>query len=203
MIMDYIEELKKNPIQIENFLSEKTANEVYDIIDLQTNWKINSLHKRDYDYEKSKFLKGEFSYWYHNIIDLDLIYTLLEKLNFQEELNKVLNSKSFTPQSIFISKYTDGNFLSAHNDKSEGRKYAFVYNLTKDANYEKGGCLHFIDENKKITHKLLPKFNSLNIFDVINTKDEHYVSEVVDKSFKRYSISGWITQEMKIEKTLL
>ncbi len=33
---------------------------------------------------------------------------------------------------IFVSKYTKGHFLSPHNDASLGRKYAFVYNLTKD-----------------------------------------------------------------------
>jgi len=36
------------------------------------------------------------------------------------------------------------------------------------------------------SHKLLPKFNSLNIFDVVNIKDMHFVSEITDPDYKRY-----------------
>mgnify|MGYP000916600737 CR=1 FL=1 len=41
-----IEEIKKKPIQIENFLSDGVANNVYDIIDSQTDWITNSKHKK-------------------------------------------------------------------------------------------------------------------------------------------------------------
>jgi Rps23 Pro-64 3,4-dihydroxylase Tpa1-like proline 4-hydroxylase len=121
-------------------------------------------------------------------------------LNFEFKLSNLLNDKFFIPQSIFISKYTYGSFLSKHNDSVFDRKYAFVYNLTKDVDESKGGCLQFVDKNDNITHKLLPKFNSLNIFDVENIKDLHLVDEIVDKTYKRYSISGWIIEnDIKIK----
>jgi len=190
--MGYIEELKKKPIQIENFLSDGVANNVYDIINSQTDWITNSKHKKSYEYEKSKFKEGEFSYWYSSIENKQFIQNLFFLLNLELEISKLLEDRFFTAQSVFVSKYSYGHFLSPHNDASLGRKYAFVYNLTKDADEKKGGCLNFIDDKNNITYKLLPKFNSLNIFDVENIKDLHCVDEIIDKNYKRYSISGWI-----------
>ena len=204
--MDYIEELKTKPIQIENFLSEQVAEKIYKIIDSQQDWILSSNHKKSYEFEKSKFYKGEFSYWYEFIQNKEIIYDLLKMLNFEFELSKLLNDKFFIPQSIFISKYTYGSFLSKHNDLAHNRKYAFVYNLTKDAAESKGGYLQFVDINGNTTHKLLPNFNSLNIFDVENIKDLHFVSEVVDKTYKRYSISGWVIEndiKMKSKNSLI
>jgi Rps23 Pro-64 3,4-dihydroxylase Tpa1-like proline 4-hydroxylase len=198
--MNYIEELKTKPTQIENFLSEQTAETIYKIIDSQQDWIISSNHKKSYEFEKSKFKKGEFSYWFEKIENTEFIYDLLKMLNFEFKLSNLLNDKFFIPQSIFISKYTYGSFLSKHNDSVFDRKYAFVYNLTKDVDESKGGCLQFVDKNDNITHKLLPKFNSLNIFDVENIKDLHLVDEIVDKTYKRYSISGWIIEnDIKIK----
>jgi Rps23 Pro-64 3,4-dihydroxylase Tpa1-like proline 4-hydroxylase len=115
----------------------------------------------------------------------------------------LLEDKFFTAQSVFVSKYTYGHFLSPHNDDALGRKYAFVYNLTKDADEKKGGCLNFIDDKNNITYKLLPKFNSLNLFDVENIKDLHCVDEIIDKNYKRYSISGWIYEtNLKTKNTI-
>ena len=64
----------------------------------------------------------------------------------------------------------------------------------------------FIDNDNNITHKLLPKFNSLNIFDVVNIKNMHFVSEVTDPEYKRYSIAGWIPEtdvKMKSKSSLI
>ena len=59
------------------------------------------------------------------------------------------------------------------------------------------------DTYDNITYKLLPKFNSLNLFDVENIKDLHYVDEVVDQNYKRYSISGWIYEtNLKTKNTI-
>ena len=201
--MGYIEELKKKPIQIENFLSDGVANNVYDMIDSQTDWITNSKHKKSYEYEKSKFKEGEFSYWYNSIENKQFIQNLFFLLNLELEISKLLEDKFFTAQSIFVPKYTYGHFLSPHNDDALGRKYAFVYNLTKDVDGGKGGCLNFIDDKNNITYKLLPKFNSLNLFDVENIKDLHCVDEIIDKNYKRYSISGWIYEtNLKTKNTI-
>lgn len=204
--MDYIEKLKETPLQIENFLSIESANKVYTLIDNYQNWRVGSNFKQNYEFEKSKFEQGFFSYWYNVIQDNQFIHDLLKILNFEFEISRLLNDKFFIPQEIFISKYSKGHFLSSHDDKVMGRKYAFVYNLTKDADESKGGCLNFIDDDNNITHKLLPKFNSLNIFDVVNTKNRHFVSEVTDIEYKRYSISGWLTEtniKMKSKNSLI
>ena len=201
--MDYTQELTKNPIQIENFLNEDKANNVYKIIDSQTDWVTNSKHKKSYEYEKSKLKEGEFSYWYSSIENKEFLQNLFVLLNLELEISKLLGDKFFTAQSMFVSKYTYGNFLSPHNDNAHKRKYAFVYNLTKNVDEKKGGCLNFIDDKNNITFKLLPKFNSLNLFDVENIKDLHYVDEIVDENYKRYSISGWIYEtNLKTKNTI-
>ena len=75
--MNYIELLKSTPIQVENFLSLETANEVYDIIDNQKNWNVCCNYNQSYDYEKTQYNEGKFSYWYKSIENLDLINSLL------------------------------------------------------------------------------------------------------------------------------
>ena len=88
--MDYTQELTKNPIQIENFLNEDKANNVYKSIDSQTNWVRNSKHKKSYEYEKLKLKEGEFSYWYSSIENKEFLQNLFVLLNLELEISKLL-----------------------------------------------------------------------------------------------------------------
>mgnify|MGYP000374307832 CR=1 FL=1 len=47
----------------------------------QTQWITNSKHKKSYEYEKSKFKEGQFSYWYSSIENKEFIQNLFFLLN--------------------------------------------------------------------------------------------------------------------------
>ncbi|MBI1970444.1 2OG-Fe(II) oxygenase [Candidatus Woesearchaeota archaeon] len=91
-------------------------------------------------------------------------------------------------------QYTSGDYLLSHDDRLEGRKVAYVMNLTKGFTDSDGGQLQFFDVDKKghpsvIAKSSLPAFNTLFLFRV-SKKSFHQVSEVVTNK-QRLSITGW------------
>jgi len=203
-----IEILKKNPIQIENFLELDVANSIYEIIEDKAVWDIISTTKGTYTDEIQKNKNKEFSFWFSVNTNEKLLKKCLLNSNFFIELIKLFNNEylEFDKESPHLSMFKFGNFLSPHNDINGVRKYAFIYNLTKDAEEHKGGCLKFINKKNEIVFSFPPIFNSLTIFDVYNTPYEHLVTEVIDKNYSRYAISGWLVdaeKSVKIKKTML
>lgn len=83
--------------------------------------------------------------------------------------------------------YGDTDYLLPHDDRLEGRKIAYVVNLSENFKEENGGALALF-KGKKIVKRIVPKFNTLTIFEVSN-KSLHEVEEVVDA--KRVSFAGW------------
>lgn len=91
-------------------------------------------------------------------------------------------------------QYTSGNYLLPHDDRLEGRKIAYVMNLTKGFSDEDGGQLQFFEVDKKghpavVAKSFTPAFNSLFLFRV-SKKSFHQVKEVTSSS-QRLSITGW------------
>jgi len=104
-------------------------------------------------------------------------------LNFISEITgKKLKSINM---SGFI--YGDTDYLLPHDDRLEGRKIAYVVNLSENFKNENGGALALF-KGKKVVKKIAPKFNTLTIFEV-SPKSLHEVEEVVDA--ERVSFAGW------------
>ena len=89
------------------------------------------------------------------------------------------------------TRYRTGQFLTPQDDKhtGEGRRYAYVINLTTRWKAEWGGQLQFLDADGNVIDTLLPRWNTLSIFKVPQL---HLVSLVSPWAGEdRLAITGW------------
>lgn len=149
---------------------------------------------------KSALLKEEFHY---QNSDLFQFYQTNDcskaKTKVVQDFHKFFGSKDFL---AFISEitgkkltsidmsgfiYGDTDYLLPHDDRLEGRKIAYVVNLSENFSEENGGALALF-KGRSVVKRIVPKFNTLTIFEV-SPKSLHEVEEVVDA--KRISLAGW------------
>ncbi len=216
---------KTYKIKIDNFLNEQFAEHLYNyIVRIPENQLYIACGIRNTKYEKKllplnyrrnqdnineankTFAKGEFSYVFHRgmnnvageISQMELIMrTLLNSSEFKELLSKLTGLEITNLNTMFLSKYKSGHFLSPHSDKGNG-KIAFVINLTKNWMPQYGGNLHFLSEDRKsIVETWTPAFNNMVIFYVPPDLQEniglpHFVGHVnPGLKISRYAITGW------------
>jgi Rps23 Pro-64 3,4-dihydroxylase Tpa1-like proline 4-hydroxylase len=207
----------KKRLKIDNFLNANFAESLYNSSISEKNWILASgIDKNKYEKKhipqndkinqaqiknvNNAFGKDQFSYAFYRSMNG-------EKMNYHEfTLRKILNSTEFISilneitnlnltklNTLFMSKYVSGNFLSTHSDKGNGR-LAFVINLSKNWKPQYGGNLHFLNEDRnEIIDTFVPGFNNLTIFYVPeNTGIPHYVSHIAPNvKNQRFAISGW------------
>jgi Rps23 Pro-64 3,4-dihydroxylase Tpa1-like proline 4-hydroxylase len=92
------------------------------------------------------------------------------------------------------TRFREGHFLAFHDDSCTGsRRIAYVINLTREWRPEWGGLLEFMSSTGHIAEAYVPRFNSLNIFQVPMA---HAVSCVSPSAGgPRLAISGWLHGE--------
>ncbi|MFT6732310.1 MAG: SM-20-related protein [Polaribacter sp.] len=123
-----------------------------------------------------------------------LLHYFLELINSQEFLSimrQITGCKEIIKMDAQATYYAKGNFLKEHNDADtvQGRRYAYVLNMSKNWIPDWGGLLHFTKENKVI-ESYAPSYNSLVIFEVPQT---HFVSQVTTYAGEnRLAITGWM-----------
>jgi Rps23 Pro-64 3,4-dihydroxylase Tpa1-like proline 4-hydroxylase len=207
----------KNIIRINNFLKDDFVEVLFKDIVYEKNWtlatgidqmkyeksndkKLENINKLQIKNVNNAFGNDRFTYiFYRSMNGIKMSY-------FEFTLRNILNSKSFidllneitgleltTLTTLFLSKYSSGNFLSPHSDKGNG-SLAFVINLTKYWKPQYGGILHFMDEfRKEIINSYVPTFNTFLIFYI--PKDNgipHFISHVSPNvKVSRYAITGW------------
>lgn len=89
------------------------------------------------------------------------------------------------------TRYRPGQFLKRHNDSDvdEGRRYAYVLNLTQRWEPDWGGLLQFFDADGRVFDTLMPRYNTLSLFRV---PLDHAVSLVAPWAEEpRLAITGW------------
>jgi len=147
---------------------------------------------------KEKFVAAEadlFTFWQTN----DLAHTKNATLR---AFRAFLNSREFLTLLSYITGenlskeldisgfiYSDTDHLLPHDDKLEGRKIAFVVQLTKNWAAKDGGQLDLFKDNK-IAKSYVPTWNSFDIFTVKPGTTMHQVREVVTDK-KRVTLAGW------------
>lgn len=90
------------------------------------------------------------------------------------------------------TRYLPGHFLRYHTDEDsrEGRRFAYVLNLSRDWRADWGGLLQFIDDDGGVIDSFLPRWNTLSVFAV---PAGHAVSLVAPwAGEERLSITGWM-----------
>lgn len=89
------------------------------------------------------------------------------------------------------TRYRPGQFLRQHDDRheDEGRRYAYVLNLSRDWEADWGGLLQFVDARGSVVETFVPRFNSLSLFKVPYA---HLVTPVAPWAREpRLAITGW------------
>ncbi len=133
----------------------------------------------------------------NNLFIKKLRATLLstEFVKLIEEISSVKIKKDVI--ELHSLKLQNTDYLLCHDDQVEGRKIAFIINLSKGWKKEFGGSLELYDsandEATKLSKSIVPAFNQFNMF-LVSSKSFHAVHEVmVDK--ERESISGWFYED--------
>lgn len=223
----YQNQFKENyKFRIDNFLNERFAESLYNYIIKMPEHHFNiACGIRNTKYEKKiipqnykknqdnineankTFSKGEFSYVFNRgmnntpgdiMSQLEIIIrNFLNSSEFKEVLSKITGMDITRLNTMFLSKYKAGNFLSPHSDKGNG-KIAFVINLSKNWLPHYGGNLHFLSEDRRtIVETWTPAFNNLIVFYVPDDIEEniglpHFVSHInPGVKLSRYALTGW------------
>lgn len=124
-----------------------------------------------------------------------LAHHVLRFLNtpmFLEFARYLGDDPTLTHASAQCTRYRPGQFLMPHQDLdvNEGRRYAFVINLSREWRPDWGGQLQFIDDaTGAITETFLPSWNSLSLFRVPQTHQVTLVSPWAARP--RHAITGW------------
>lgn len=90
------------------------------------------------------------------------------------------------------TRYRPGHFLRQHSDEDsrEGRRFAYVLNLSRGWRADWGGLLQFIDADGRVVDSFLPRWNTLSLFAV---PTGHAVSLVAPwAGDDRLAITGWL-----------
>ena len=171
-------------VVVEDFLEEDTLDLV-----------IDALAGLEYSFSESDL----FSYW-ASVKLTDIEHTALNVLRedlgdkyWRKEVSKAFNVAKLSKIDMAAYVYGLGDFLLPHDDQVEDRVIAYSLHLTPDLEEEDGGSLDLFDSDKegksKLIKKIIPKFNSLNMFEVSATS-WHQVSEILT-DIQRLTLTGW------------
>ena len=124
-----------------------------------------------------------------------LLHRVLEFFNAPDYLGFVralTGDGSIRRINAQATRYRPGHFLRYHTDvdSQEGRRYAYVLNLSRDWQADWGGLLQFIDEDSRVQDSFLPRWNSLSLFKVPAGHAVSLVAPWADTD--RLAITGWL-----------
>ena len=142
----------------------------------QTKTDMESSENKEIKEFHSFFKSKEFGKYIYDLTDIKITYGKID-------------------MSGFVYSKTD--YLLPHDDRLDGRKLAYVVNLSKNFRKSDGGKLQMFDtRNKKpfkIVKSYIPAFNTLTLFEVSEISF-HQVEEVL--SYKdRISFAGWFHED--------
>ncbi|SMF61823.1 2OG-Fe(II) oxygenase [Allosphingosinicella indica] len=90
------------------------------------------------------------------------------------------------------SRYRPHHFLTTHDDRIEdqGRRAAYVLNLSPGWRPDWGGLLQFYDAQGNVERGYTPAFNTLNIFSVPQPHSVTWVTPLAAQP--RFAVTGWL-----------
>ena len=171
-------------VVVENFLDSDTLDLVVD-----------ALAGLEYSFSESDL----FSYWASvKLTDIDhpALNILREDLgdkSWRDEVAKAFQVSKLSKIDMAAYVYGLGDFLLPHDDQVENRIIAYSLHLTPDLEENDGGSLDLFKANNEgksqLVKSIIPKFNSLNLFEVSATS-WHQVSEILT-DIQRLTLTGW------------
>ena len=121
-------------------------------------------------------------------------YNFFSSKEFGEYISKITGLKldlGKIDMAGFVYQKTD--YLLPHDDQLEGRKIAYVINLSNNFKRKDGGRLQFFssknDNPYKIIKSFIPNLNNFVLFEV-SRHSFHQVEEVMNNK-DRVSLTGW------------
>lgn len=107
-------------------------------------------------------------------------------------MRTVTDDSSIAFADAHASRYSPGHFLTTHDDRidTQGRRAAYVLNLTPEWRPDWGGLLLFYDERGNVLRGYTPGFNTLNIFSVPQPHSVSWVTPLA--AAPRYAVTGWL-----------
>ena len=107
-------------------------------------------------------------------------------------LRELTGDRAIRRVSAQATRYRPGHFLRHHDDTDveEGRRFAYVVNLSPRWNADWGGLLQFIDGQGAVQDTFLPRWNSLSLFRVPAGHAVSLVAPWADDD--RLAITGWL-----------
>ena len=171
-------------VVVEDFLDEDTL----DIV-------IDALAGLEYSFSESDL----FSYWASvGLTDIDhpalnVLRNDLGDKSWRNEVAKAFQVAKLSKIDMAAYVYGLGDFLLPHDDQVEDRVIAYSLHLTPDLEENDGGSLDLFEASKEgksnLVKRIIPKFNSLNMFKV-STTSWHQVSEILT-DIQRLTLTGW------------
>jgi len=121
------------------------------------------------------------------------LYRFFSSAQFTQYIGKLMRTKLRKSVDMAGFVYDSCDYLLPHDDRLEGRKVAYVLNLSRGFKKRDGGTLELFATKKgrpvRVVKQISPRFNTLVLFNV-TPKSFHHVREVVSNK-KRVSIGGW------------
>jgi len=123
---------------------------------------------------------------------------LLNSPTFVSLARAVTGCESIVKTDAQATNFQPGHFLTRHVDEGAKRERKAAYTIGFSRRWEPdwGGLLTFLDENMDVSRALLPRFNTLNVFDGLRV---HSVSAIAPFApAPRLSIVGWFRDDPKV-----
>lgn len=120
---------------------------------------------------------------------------LLNSPSFVSLARTITGCESILKTDAQASNFQPGHFLTRHIDDGlkRERKAAYTLGFTRKWEPDWGGLLMFLDERLDVTRALMPRFNTLTVFDGLRV---HSVSAVAPFApAPRLSIVGWFRDD--------
>lgn len=147
---------------------------------------------------------GGFHFVYDRHLILESVQRSRQEATLLHDVLYFLNSEPFLQFARYVTgesrlsmvsaqatRYRPGQFLRMHDDRQddEGRRYAYVMNLSRRWLADWGGLLHFVDAAGSTVESFTPFWNSLSLFRVPSL---HHVGLVAPWAQEpRLAVTGW------------
>jgi SM-20-related protein len=119
----------------------------------------------------------------------------LNSPSFLEFAKQITDEPVVTKVDAHASNYQRGHYLTRHIDdgKKKERRAAYTIGFSRNWQPDWGGLLLFLDEKMDVQSGLLPRFNTLTVFDGLRLHSVSAISTFAPAP--RLSIAGWFRDD--------